>query len=71
MSWKKNFFIKETLPEGTGSYDKLFLSPSPALVAENQISIFLELAEKGDSSISVMFLIGKVTSVWGLFLEYF
>lgn len=52
-------------PEGTGSYNKLFQRQNPALVAENQICIFLELGEKADSSISIICFIRKVTS------EYF
>lgn len=58
-------------PEGRGSYNKLLQRQNPALVAENQICIFLELGEKVDSSISLMCLIRKVTSVWDVFLEYF
>lgn len=42
---------------------------SPALVAKNQICIFLELGEKDDSGISLICLIRKVTSVWDVFLE--
>ncbi len=48
-------------PEGTGSYNKLFQRQNPAPVAQNQICIFLELAEKVDSSISVICLIRKVS----------
>lgn len=46
ISMKKRTWIKEVWLEGTGSYDKPFLRQSPALVAENQISIFLELGER-------------------------
>lgn len=40
-------------PGGMGSYNKLFQRQNPALVAENQICIFLELGEKVDSGISL------------------
>lgn len=51
-------------PEGRGSYNRFFQRQNPALVAENQICIFLELGEKADSGISLICLIRKVTSVW-------
>lgn len=58
-------------PEGTGSYNKLSQRQNPDLVAENQICIFLELGGKGDSGISLICLIRKVTAVWNGFFGAF
>lgn len=58
-------------PEGKGSCNKLFLRRDPALAAENQISVFLELGGKRDNGISLVFLIRKSELQSGMFLEYF
>lgn len=44
--YEEDLYKRKKWPEGTSSYNKLFLSQNPALVAENQISLYFWSSER-------------------------